>query len=216
MPGTIETLPTLEIPGHAPSTPDGAAHPMRVMTRRAAGLEGPPWDAEARAQVGAIFDELAGDWHTRSTPERTRVVVDALDRGGVGPGGTALELGSGIGTYTALLAERFDHVLAVDLSEAMLHLADPAPGARVRADCCDLPVPDASVDAVVLVNMLLFPAEVDRVLAPGGRVVWVSSSGEATPIHLLPDEVAAALPGTWAGVSARAGAGLWTVLRRTG
>ena len=96
----------------------------------------------------------------------------------------------------------------------MLGLADPGPGARVRADCCELPVPDASVDAVVLVNMLLFPAEVDRVLAAGGCVVWVNSSGESTPIHLLPEEVAAALPGTWTGVSARAGAGLWAVLRR--
>ena len=105
-------------------------------------------------------------------------------------------------------------MLAVVLSQALLQLAAEAPGSRVRADCCELPVPDASVDAVVLVNMLLFPAEVDRVLAPGGCLVWVNSSGEATPIHLLPEEVAAALPGTWTGVSARAGAGLWAVLRR--
>src|SRR5690606_13961517 len=99
-------------------------------------------------------------------------------------------------------AERFDRVLAVDLAMAMLQRAAEAPGQRVRADCCELPVPDGSVDAVVLVNMLLFPAEVDRVLAPGGCVVWVNSSGESTPIHLRPEEVAAALPGDWAGVAA--------------
>ena len=73
---------------------------------------------------------------------------------------------------------------------------------------------DASVDAVVLINMLLFPGEVDRVLAPGGTVVWINSSGESTPIHLLDEEGAAALPGTWSGVSSRAGIGLWSVLRR--
>jgi len=216
VPGTIETLPDLEIPGHVPSTPQGAAHPMRVMTRRAAGLEDPPWDAAARQQVAGLFDDLAGEWHTRSTPERTRVVLDALDRGVTGTGGTALELGSGIGTYTALLAQRFDRVVSVDLSHTMLRLAGDAPGSRVRADCCDLPVPDASVEAVVLVNMLLFPAEVDRVLAPRGCVMWVNSSGESTPIHLLPEEVVAALPGGWTGVAARAGAGMWTVLRRAG
>lgn len=63
--------------------------------------------------------------------------------------------------------------------------------------------------------MFLFPDEVECVLAPGGCVVWVNSSGEATPIHLLPDEVAEALPGTWEGTGARAGTGLWTVLRRS-
>ena len=34
----IEQLPPLELDGHQPSNPQGADHPMRVMTRRAAGL----------------------------------------------------------------------------------------------------------------------------------------------------------------------------------
>lgn len=215
MPGTIDRLPDLEIPGHVPSQPKGADHPMRTMTRRAAGLVGPPWDAAARAEVAALFDDLAPEWHTRTSPERARVVDDALDRGQVGTGGTALELGSGIGAYTGVLADRFDRVIAVDLSIEMLRLAAGAPGQRVLADAHRLPLADASVDTAVLVNMLLFPDEVDRVLAPGGQVVWVSSSGEATPIHLMPEEVAAALPGAWTGTWARAGTGLWTVLRRT-
>lgn len=215
MPGTVDRLPDLAIPGHAPSQPNGADHPMRVMTRRAAGLEGPPWDAGARREVAALFDGLAPEWHTRTSPERARVVDDALQRGGVDGGATALELGSGTGAYTSALAARFGRVVATDLSLEMLRLAAEEPGHRVLADAHRLPLADASVDAAVLVNMLLFPDEVDRVLAPGGCLVWVSSSGEATPIHLLPDEVAAALPGTWAGVWARAGSGLWTVLRRT-
>ncbi len=218
MPGTIEHLPAIDIEGHAPSQPNGADHPMRVMTRRAAGLEGRPWDLAARREVGALFDSLAPEWHTRSSPERTRVVLDALDRGEVGgaaPGtGTALEIGSGIGAYSGLLGARLGRVLAVDLSMEMLRLAVDEPGLRIRADSCRLPVADGAVDAVVCINMLLFPDEVDRVLAPGGCLVWVNSSGESTPIHLLPEEVAAALPGTWTGVASRAGAGLWAVLRR--
>jgi SAM-dependent methyltransferase len=215
VPGTTIRLPDLEIPGHTPSQPDGADHPMRVMTRRAAGLRGPAWDAGARREVAELFDRLAPEWHTRTSPQRAQVVADALERGGVGVGETALELGSGTGAYTAALAARFPRVVSVDVSIEMLRLAPPEPGQRVLADGQDLPVPGGSVDAVVLVNMFLFPDEVERVLAPGGCVVWVNSSGEATPIHLLPDEVAEALPGTWEGTWARAGTGLWTVLRRS-
>ncbi len=214
----IEQLPALEIEGHTPSQPKGADHPMRVMTRRAAGLVGPPWDGDARAEVASLFDSLAPEWHTRTSESRAQVVLDALERGNVGReaggGGTVLEAGSGIGAYSAPLAERFDRVLALDLSVEMLRLAADEPGLRVLADSAALPVPDGSVDAVVLINMLLFPDEVDRVLAPGGAVVWVNSSGESTPIHLMPDEVADALPGSWSGVASRAGIGLWTVLRR--
>ena len=57
----------------------------------------------------------------------------------------------------------------------------------------------------MLVNCFLFPEEVDRVLAPDGVVVWVNSSGAETPIHLPPDDVAAALPGRWTGVESTAG-----------
>lgn len=216
MPGSIDRLPDLEIPGHTPSQPDGADHPMRVMTRRAAGLQGPPWDAEARVAVAALFDGLAPEWHTRTSPQRAQVVADSLERGGIGTGDTAVELGSGTGAYTATLAARFGRVVATDLSIEMLRLAAGEPGHRVLADGHRLPLADGSVDAVVLVNMLLFPDEVDRVLAPGGCVAWVNSSGEATPIHLMPDEVAEALPGAWRGTWARAGTGLWTVLRRAG
>ena len=130
MPSTIERLPDLEIPGHVPSQPDGADHPMRVMTRRAAGLEGPPWDAAARSEVAALFDGLASEWHTRTSPERARVVDDALERGGVGTGGTAIELGSGTGAYTGVLADRFDRVVATELSIEMLRLAAAEPGHR--------------------------------------------------------------------------------------
>lgn len=218
MPGTIETLPALDIEGHRPSVAGGADHPMRVMTRRAAGLAGPPWDADARSEVARLFDSLAPEWHTRSSPERTAVVTDALGRGRVGvagsPAGSALEVGSGIGAYSGLLAERFVRVVSVDLSFEMLRLAAGEAGERVLADASELPVTDGSVDAAVLVNMFLFPAEIDRVLAPGGCVVWVNSSGESTPIHLTPHEVVDALPGRWSGVAGRAGIGLWTVLRR--
>jgi SAM-dependent methyltransferase len=210
----IVELPPVEIPGHRSSGLGSDDHPMRVMTRRAAGLAGEGWDPEARAAVGWAFDELADEWHTRTSPERTAVVLDALDRGGVTGGAVAVEVGSGIGTYSPLLAARFTLTAAVDLSFAMLQRSPAGPGQRVRADGADLPVRDGAADAVVLVNAFLFPAEVDRVLAPGGALVWVNISGEETPIHLPAAEVEAVLPGGWAGVAGRAGRGTWCVLRR--
>jgi hypothetical protein len=85
---------------------------------------------------------------------------------------------------------------------------------RVQADAAHLPLPSGVCDALVLVNMLLFPAEVDRVVAADGVVVWVNSLAERTPIHLPAEEVAAILPGGWTGVGSRAGGGSWCVLRR--
>jgi SAM-dependent methyltransferase len=213
----ITELPAIEIPGHRSSGLGNDDHPMRIVTRRAAGLADGGWTGETRRQVTDAFDALAGEWHTRTSPERAAVVADALERGvGDHPGGLAVEVGSGIGTYSAMLAERFDAVLAVELSMAMLQLAPPGPGCRVQADAATLPLGDAAASAVVLINALLFPTEVDRVLAPDGVVVWVNSSGEETPIHLPPADVAAALPGEWEGTASRAGVGLWCVLRRAG
>ncbi|MGH9230683.1 MAG: class I SAM-dependent methyltransferase [Acidimicrobiales bacterium] len=210
----IEELPAVEIPGHRASGLGSDDHPMRIMTRRAAGLIPGGWDAEARGRVEVLFDELSSEWHTRTSPQRTAVVTDALDRGGVTGGRVAIEVGSGIGNYSSLLAERFRTVAAIDLSLAMLRLAPRAAATRIQADAADLPFRAGCADAVVLVNALLFPAEVDRVLAPDGALAWVNTSGEQTPIHLRSDEVAGVLPGEWRGVASRAGLGSWCVLRR--
>ena len=210
----LEELPPIEIPGHRSSGLGSDDHPMRIMTRRAAGLTGGGWDAEGREKVSSYFDQLATEWHTRTSPARDAVLLDALDRGGVTGGDVAIEVGSGIGAYSALLGERFARVLAVDLSFEMLRIAPPEPALRVRADAAALPNRSGVADAVVLVNALLFPAEVDRVLAAGGFVVWVNSSGEDTPIHLPAGEVADVLPGEWRCVTSRAGLGTWCVLRR--
>jgi hypothetical protein len=212
MPGGLTELPPVAIAGHRTTGQGDLDHPMRVMTRRAAGLHPDGWDADARAQVAAYFDGLAAEWHTRTSPERDAVVVDALERGlpaDLGPADVCVELGSGIGAYTPLLARRWRRVLE------MLRLAPAEPGHRLLADGASLPLRDGAASAVVLVNCFLFPAEVDRVLAPDGVVVWVNSSGGDTPIHLPADDVVAALPGRWTGVSSGAGVGLWCVLRRS-
>ncbi len=73
-----------------------------------------------------------------------------------------------------------------------------------------------SLASGALVNMFLFPAEISRVLADDGVLLWVSTNGEQTPIYLPPEDVLRALPATWEGVTARAGWGTWLTARRVG
>lgn len=217
MAGSLTELPAIAIEGHQSSGLGSDDHPMRIMTRRAAGLLEPPWDDQARFEVAMFFDHLAPEWHTRTGPTRDAVVADALARGlpaDLGVGDVCVELGSGIGAYTPKLAGRWRQVIAAEVSLEMLRLAPADVGHRVLADGARLPLVSGAADAVVLVNCFLFPAEVERVLAPSGVVVWVNSSGGETPIHLPSEDVAAALPGPWTGVRSQAGLGLWCVLWR--
>ena len=213
----IQYLPSVAIEGHQSSGMGGPDHPMRIATRRAAGLDAGGWTPELRKEVGEFFDTLSGEWHTRTSPQRTAVVMDALERGlgrRASQVGVAVEVGSGIGSYSGLLAQRFATVLAIDLSLAMLRLAPIGIAHRIQADGAMLPLRDSCAAAVVLINCFLFPAEVDRVLSRDGALVWVNSSGAQTPIFLDAEDVLSALPGRWTGTSSQAGEGTWCVLRR--
>src|SRR5699024_6006264 len=105
---SVRVLPPTSIPGHEATSTGNADHPMRLVTRRAAGLLPGGWDAETLRTVTDYFNSLAGEWHTRDTPERRQVVSDAVDRGVAAVRGpdaatdfaVGLELGSGTGTYS--------------------------------------------------------------------------------------------------------------------
>ncbi|MGH9177011.1 MAG: class I SAM-dependent DNA methyltransferase [Acidimicrobiales bacterium] len=194
-----------------PSLPEEHG-PIRTITRHVA-FDPSAWTPERAGKVAALFDSLAPDWDGGPAVRR-EAVADALDRGGPFPAGPCLEVGAGTGMATPLLAARFSPMVCVDLSAQMLAVAAENPAPRVQADAAALPVRTGTAAVVALVNMFLFPAEVDRALAPGGVVLWVNTLGDDTPIHLPAEDVVAALPGGWDGVTADAGWGTWTSLRR--
>ncbi len=203
------------LPVVAPDHLGGADSPIRKVTRQVA-FEG-AWDPERAGKIAALFDGMAAEWDRaeRFAPERWAPLHDALDRGDV-PDGTVVELGSGTGMGTRVLVERDRRpAAALDISREMLAHAPAELAPRLRGDASRMPFPDASVDVVVMVNALLFPDELDRILASDGRLVWVNTVGEQTPIHLPAADVAAAMPGEWGGVASRAGTGIWAVLHRT-
>lgn len=191
----------------------GPDHPMRRLTR--AQAFGEPWTNDDAARVQQIFDGMAAAWsEDHVDPVKAAPVEDALDRGEVPLAGRWLEVGSGTGAGARILSPRVGQLVCSDLSEQML-LHAPGIAPRIRADASALPFGDDRFDAILLINMLLFPGEVDRLLRADGVVVWVNTLGDQTPIHLPPADVLDALPGTWSGITARAGTGLWLTARRS-
>ena len=190
----------------------GSDHPMRTVTEQIGGGDG--WSMERASFVAGVFDELSVGWHAdHSSDLRLAPLEDALDRGDLLPG-RLVEVGCGTGAATERIAARRPVAAALDLSPRMLALADLRVAPFVRADAGALPLAAGSVDVMVLVNMFMFAAEYERVLAPEGRFVWISTMGDETPIYLPPQEVIDLLPGDWTATGSYAGTGLWLVARR--
>lgn len=120
-------------------------------------------------------------------PARSRQELDDLlaRLGGDPRGGLCVEVGCGPGRMTPLLAERFDAVVAVDVSPAMVERARRQVAGRtnvtfrvVSGDRLD-GIADACADAVVCYLVLQhlprrravidYLAEIGRVLVPGGE-----------------------------------------------
>ncbi|MEM9653396.1 MAG: class I SAM-dependent methyltransferase [Actinomycetota bacterium] len=198
---------------HEPEPVGGPDHPMRAVTREVAFEAG--WSAGRARKVAELFDGLAEGWAARpDDPVKQAPILDGLARGSVNLDGQWLELGSGAGAGTMALRRRVDRVVAADLSLEMLLNAPAELAPRIRADAARLPFADDRFDGILMVNMLLFPNEVDRVLAPGGTLLWVNTLGDRTPIHLSGEELLAALPGSWSGSTARSGSGFWAAVGR--
>jgi len=170
---------------------------------------------ERRAARRAAHDRLAGVWggvgeDVERGSLRSEAVASLVPRSRV-----VADLGCGAGFLTRFLAARFDRVIAVDHSEAMLAAArvsvGPAAPVEWRAGELEaLPIDDGEVDAV-FANLALghvgdlaaVARECARVLRPGGAAVitdlrphgeeWMRDELAAERLGIPPEEVARAL-----------------------
>jgi ubiquinone/menaquinone biosynthesis C-methylase UbiE len=149
------------------------------------------------------FDGLAPVWDTMRRPGSFDAFAEALDAI-PSPPVRALDLGTGTGEAAFLVAGRFPEaeVVGADLSAGMLAEArrkTPAElAARVRfeqADASRLPYEDGSFGLVSLANMIPFFDELERLVAPGGSVLFSFSRGVETPIYVPSERLRAELSG---------------------
>jgi SAM-dependent methyltransferase len=154
-----------------------------------------------RGPLRAQFDRLAPVWDERRGPEALAPLAAALDRL-ERPPERALDLGTGTGKAARFVAGRFPacEVVGADLSPAMVaearRLLPAELSGRVRfevADASALPYPDGAFDLVLLVNMIPFFPELERVVSPGGTLIVASFSGPETPIYTPPETLRARL-----------------------
>lgn len=139
-----------------------------------------PESRPSRAEIGGTYERIADHFaETRSFPWDT--VVEVTEN--VGPVDWALDLGCGNGRHVPALERIADAVIGLDLSPSLLALAaaDNPAAHWVRGDVVELPVRDRSIDLclyIATIHHLPTPAErlrslaeIDRVLAPAGRVL---------------------------------------------
>lgn len=124
------------------------------------------------------------DVYERGRPEYGPAVVGALSAElGLAPGARVLDLAAGTGKLTRpLLAAELDVVAVEPQAPLRERLAATIGPERVRAGLAEaIPLPDASVDAVTVADGFHWfrqepaPAEIRRVLAPGGGLALLST-----------------------------------------
>jgi SAM-dependent methyltransferase len=147
------------------------------------------------------FDRLAPVWDEMRSPGHLAAFEAALE-GVPDQPRRALDVGTGTGAAAVAMARRWPEaeIVGVDVAEAMLEQARaklPAELAErvsfVAGDSASFPFADDSFDLVALANMIPFFNELDRVLMPGGHVVFAFSVGPATPIYVPSERLRAEL-----------------------
>jgi ubiquinone/menaquinone biosynthesis C-methylase UbiE len=121
-----------------------------------------------------------------------------VDLAALQPGDRVLDVGTGSGNAALLAAVHRADVLGVDPSPRLLEVAAArATEAGVTVEfrqgtAENLPVPDASVDVILDVLSLMFVgdqaaavAEMARVLAPTGRILWTSWVRTGTVVEFV-------------------------------
>jgi SAM-dependent methyltransferase len=212
----ISVLPRIVVaPDGKPVRPE-AADNQRLMGQV---LTDPSsWTSELARFTADVFDAMAETWAAERGGYRAAPLVDALHRGGVPATGRCLEIGSGTGVLTPYLQGVWDDVFCVDLSMKMM--LRQRTGRQVQADASTLPFTERAFRVIVIGDAPLFAAEVVRLLAFEGTVIWSNALGQGAPYYLptvdLWDALVGAAPDSkWLAVESEAEWGSWVVFHRS-
>jgi len=145
---------------------------------------------------------------------RFDALADALVGGDPSRADACVEIVSGTGQLTGLLSEIFRQVVTVDVSRQLLADAPPGLGPSIQADAATLPIVTGSVAAVVGIDVVPHPAEIRRVLRPGGVLALVSPRVAEPPTLRDIPTVVGALGGDWSAVELKTRWGRWTLMRQ--
>ena len=149
-----------------------------------------------------LYEESTDPWGFETSEYERRKYERTLGALGERRFCRALEVGSSIGVFTAMLASWCDELLAVDASEKAVELARErlAEHGHVRVERRTLPeeMPEGVFDLIVASEVLYYlPREVvlealrrfEGILAPGGVLVAVHWRKETKTYPLQGDEV---------------------------
>jgi SAM-dependent methyltransferase len=190
-------------------------HPSRKLLKR---ILATPHDDEAWTELAANYSAMSGIW--------TRWVMDEADpHDYLAPVAAGLahiprltwcvEVSCGTGQATSLLTQRCARVVATDINESMIRRAPQLPGVhRVLADVRRMPFVDRSVPLLVGLNAVPHIEEFKRVLVADGCILWCTSFGAGTPLHVEPTELLEAMADGWVADIGSAAHGDWMVMRR--
>lgn len=132
---------------------------------------------------GPLWGERADDWAQIQEPLMRPAFEAALDALALAPSTRLLDVGCGSGLVLRLAADRGANVTGLDASRGLLdHAQRRVPGAPlVQGELEELPFEDGSFDVVTGFNSFQYAtrptvalAEAARVLAPGGRVLYLN------------------------------------------
>jgi len=189
--------------GLSPEDPEVARDQSRlsaILDRRSARA------AELLAELGIRSLDAATVDDIRRTLDRLLAAGTAVRGPGTAPLGQVLDLGTGMGTMLELLANRAEHVVAIDRSREMRLVARTRALANRLANCTiqdgdihALSFAPASFDTVSIDRVLGVtdrPAAVvhegARILKPGGRMIVVETRLSRVDEQILRDWLAAA------------------------
>jgi SAM-dependent methyltransferase len=120
---------------------------------------------------GPLWGARPADW-ALSEDRQTPTYEAALERVGLEPGQSVLDIGCGVGSFLRLVSDRGGRSFGLDASEALIELArDRLPDADLRVGEMEaLPYDDDSFDLVTGFNSFFFANDVVAAVCEAGRV----------------------------------------------